>query len=146
MKIKKFIILLAITFALPLIPSFLIGNSLNGLVLPRLYPPSFLFPVVWSIIYLLNTIGIYMVSEKNDNLYLIYFGQLIVNSFWTIIFFGLRLRLFAFIWLLILLILVFIMIIKFYKENKIAAYLQIPYVLWLLYAGYLNFAIYLLNS
>ena len=111
MKIKKFIILLAITFALPLIPSFLIGNSVNGLVLPRLYPPSFLFPVVW-----------------------------------TIIFFGLRLRLFAFIWLLILLILVVIMIIKFYKENKIAAYLQIPYVLWLLYAGYLNFAIYLLNS
>ncbi len=87
-----------------------------------------------------------MVSEENDNLYLIYFGQLIVNSFWTIIFFGLRLRLFAFIWLLILLILVVIMIIKFYKENKIAAYLQILYVLWLLYAGYLNFAIYLLNS
>ena len=146
MKIKKFIILLAITFTLPLIPSLLIGNSVNGLFLPRLYPPSFLFPVVWSIIYLLNTIGIYLVSEENDNLYLIYFGQLIVNSFWTIIFFGLRLRLFAFIWLLILLILVVIMIIKFYKENKIAAYLQIPYVLWLLYAGYLNFAIYLLNS
>ena len=76
----------------------------------------------------------YIVSEENDNLYLIYFGQLIVNSFWTIIFFGFRLRLFAFIWLLILLILVVIMIIKFYKENKIAAYLQIPYVLWLLYA------------
>lgn len=142
MKTKKFIILLAITFALPLIPSLLIGNSVNGLVLSKLYPPSFLFPVVWSIIYLLNTIGIYLVSEENDNLYLIYFGQLIVNSFWI----GLGLRLFAFIWLLILLILVFIMIIKFYKENKIAAYLQIPYVLWLLYAGYLNFAIYLLNS
>lgn len=146
MKIKKFIILLVITFALPLIPSLLIGNSVNGLVLPKLYPPSFLFPVVWSIIYLLNTVGIYLVSEENDNLYLIYFGQLIVNSFWTIIFFGLRLRLFAFIWLLILLILVFIMIIKFYKENKIVAYLQIPYFLWLLYAGYLNFAIYLFNS
>ena len=146
MKIKKFIILLAITFAFPLIPSLLIGNSVNGLVLPRLYPPGFLFLDVWSIIYLLNTIGVYIVSEENDNLYLIYFGQLIVNSFWTIIFFGLRFRLFAFIWLLILLILVVIMIIKFYKENKIAAYLQIPYVLWLLYAGYLNFAIYLLNS
>ena len=143
MKIKKFIILLAITFALPFIPSLLIENSVNGLVLPKLYPPNFLFPVVWSIIYLLNTIGLYLVSEKNDNLYL---RQLIVNSFWTIIFFGLRLRLFAFIWLLILLILVVIMIIKFYKENKLAAYLQIPYVLWLLYAGYLNFAIYLLNS
>lgn len=129
MKIKKFIILLAITFALPLIPSLLIGNSVNGLVLPKLYPPSFLFSVVWSIIYLLNTIGIYLVSEENDNLYLIYFGQLIVNSCWTIIFFGLKLRLFAFIWLLILLALVVIMIIKFYKENKIAEYLQIPYVL-----------------
>lgn len=87
MKIKKFIILLAIIFALLLIPSFLIGNSVNALVLPRLYPPSFLFPAVWSIIYLLNTIGIYMVSEENDNLYLIYFGQIIVNSFWNIIFF-----------------------------------------------------------
>ena len=129
MKIKKFIILLAITFALPLIPSLLIGNSVNGLVLPKLYPPSFLFSVVWSIIYLLNTIGIYLVSEENNNLYLIYFGQLIVNSCWTIIFFGLKLRLFAFIWLLILLALVVIMIIKFYKENKIAEYLQIPYVL-----------------
>lgn len=145
MKIKRFLILLFITFLVPLVPSIIVGNSVQGLLLPKLYPSSILFPIVWSIIYLLNTIGIYLVTLIDDDAYVIYFTQLLVNSLWTILFFGLKLRLLAFILLVILLILVIIMSIKFYKKNKIAGYLQIPYIVWLLFAGYLNFTIYLFN-
>ena len=145
MKIKKFLILLFITFIVPLVPSIIVGNDVQGLLLPKLYPPSILFPIVWSIIYLLNTIGIYLVTLNDDDAYVIYFTQLLVNSLWTVLFFGLKFRLLAFILLVILLILVVVMGIKFYKKNKIAGYLQIPYIVWLLFAGYLNFAIYLFN-
>lgn len=144
-KFKKFLILLFITFIVPLVPSIIVGNDVQGLLLPKLYPPSILFPIVWSIIYLLNTIGIYLVTLNDDDAYVIYFIQLLVNSLWTILFFGLKFRLLAFILLVILLILVVVMSIKFYKKNKIAGYLQIPYIVWLLFAGYLNFAIYLFN-
>lgn len=137
--------MLFITFLVPLVPSIIVGNSVQGLLLPKLYPSSILFPIVWSIIYLLNTIGIYLVTLIDDDAYVIYFTQLLVNSLWTILFFGLKLRLLAFILLVILLILVIIMSIKFYKKNKIAGYLQIPYIVWLLFAGYLNFTIYLFN-
>lgn len=145
MKIKKFLLLLFVTFIIPLIPSIIVGNSTQGLILPKLYPPSILFPIVWSVIYLLNTIGIYLVTKYDDNLYVIYFIELIINSLWTILFFGLKLRLLAFILLVILLIVVVIMTYKFYKTNKIAGLLQVPYIIWLLFAGYLNFAIYLFN-
>ena len=76
---------------------------------------------------------------------LLYTAQLVVNFFWTIFFFNLEWRLFSFFWLLLLLGLVIAMIVKFSKDSKPAAYLQIPYALWLLFAGYLNLGVYLLN-
>ena len=74
-----------------------------------------------------------------------YSEKLIINSLWSLIFFGFEAYLLAFIWIIILLISVIIMIVNFYKVNKTAAYLQIPYVLWIIFAGYLNLGIYLLN-
>ena len=142
---KKFIILLIVTFFMGVIPSLLVGNDVTGLILPKFYPPKILFPIMWSILYLLMTISVYLATKNSDDAYKIYFIQLIVNAFWTVIFFGLKLRLLAFLWIIFLFILVIIMIKKFYKENKNAGLLQIPYIIWLLIAMYLNLSIYLLN-
>ena len=142
---KKFIILLIVTFFIGVIPSILVGNDVTGLILPKFYPPKILFPIMWSILYLLMTISVYLATKNSDDAYKIYFIQIIVNAFWTVIFFGLKLRLLAFLWIIFLFILVIIMIKKFYKENKNAGLLQIPYIIWLLIAMYLNLSIYLLN-
>lgn len=142
---KKFIILLIVTFFIGVIPSLLVGNDVTGLILPKFYPPKILFPIMWSILYLLMIISVYLATKNSDDAYKIYFIQLIVNAFWTVIFFGLKLRLLAFLWIIFLFILVIIMIKKFYKENKNAGLLQIPYIIWLLIAMYLNLSIYLLN-
>ena len=116
---------------------------------PPLSPSGIVFPIAWSILYLLMAISLYIVSETKsldiEKSYLIYIAQLIVNSLWTLLFFGLKLRLFSFIWIILLIILVIIMIKNFYDKNKLSGLLQIPYLLWLIFAGYLNLMIYILN-
>ncbi len=116
---------------------------------PPLSPPSFLFPIVWTILYTLmgvSTAIIYKSNdlEKNDALK-IYAFQLIVNFLWTLIFFNIKEFLFSFVWLVLLDILVIIMIVKFYRISPVSGLLQIPYLLWVLFATYLNFGIFLLN-
>lgn len=142
---KKLILILLITFGIALIPSALVGSSVAGLTKPFLYPPQILFPIVWSILYFLMSVSFYIVYREDKSTSKIYFLQLIVNSLWTVIFFGLELRLLAFFWLILIIVLVIIMFVKFYKINKTAAYLLIPYLIWLFFAGYLNLSIYLLN-
>ena len=91
---------------------------------------------------------LYLVSEEcgdKKKSYIIYIVQLILNSLWTLFYFGLDMKLFAFIILIGLIISVILMILEFRKLNKTAAYLQIPYLIWLIFAGYLNLATYLLN-
>ena len=120
----------------------------NTLIKPVLAPPSILFPIVWTILYVLMGISYGILESKslvNSEINFIYYLQLFVNSMWSIIFFTLEWRLFAFIWLLILILLIITMIIKFYNNDKVAGLLQIPYLLWALFASYLNLSIYLLN-
>jgi len=120
----------------------------NTLIKPALAPPSILFPIVWTFLYVLMGVSYGILESKslvNSEINFIYYLQLFVNAMWSIIFFVFEWRLFAFIWLLILIILVIAMIIKFYNKDKVAGLLQIPYLLWLLFAGYLNLSIYLLN-
>ena len=125
--------------------SFIDYNSLQQ---PPFAPPSILFPIVWSILYVLMGVS-YGILESNSlvdsGINSIYYGQLFVNALWSIFFFVLKWRFFAFLWILLLLVLVIIMIIRFYNKNKVAGLLQIPYLLWVSFATYLNFAIYLLN-
>ena len=116
---------------------------------PFLSPPSILFPIVWTILYVLMGVSYGRLKEKslvNENIRFIYYLQLAVNAFWPIFFFVLKWRLFAFIWIVLLAILVLTMVIKFYNKEKIAGLLQIPYLVWVLFASYLNLAIYLLNK
>ena len=116
---------------------------------PWFAPPGFLFPIVWTILYILMGISAYMILKSKSDLQfkaiVVYSFQLLVNFIWPLIFFNARMYLFAFFWLIILLILVLIMTILFYKINKVSAYLQIPYILWLIFASVLNFNVYLLN-
>ncbi len=120
----------------------------NDLIQPVFAPPSFLFPTVWTILYVLMGVSYGILEKKglNDSeINAIYYLQLTVNALWSFIFFVFKWRLFAFIWILILDALVIDMIIKFYKKDKTAGLLQIPYLIWISFATVLNFAVYLLN-
>lgn len=120
---------------------------------PFLSPPGWLFPVVWTILYTLMGISAYLISQGNAapiakakaKALALYTYQLFVNFLWSIFFFNFEWYLFSFIWILLLWALVFIMIKAFYKIDKTAAFLNIPYLLWITFAAYLNFVIWLLN-
>ena len=150
LKFKVF----AKSILIPVIVGGIVGLIISGsidyisLQKPVLSPPSILFPIVWTILYILMGISYGILKSNNltdSKINLIYYLQLFVNAMWSIIFFTLKFRLFAFIWIIILDILVIIMIIKFYNKNKLSGLLQLPYLLWILFASYLNLSIYLLN-
>lgn len=129
---------------------FIISGSIdyNSLQKPFLAPPSILFPIIWSILYVLMGVS-YGILDSNSlvdsEINSIYYLQLLVNALWPIFFFVLKWRLFAFLWILLLLALVVVMIIRFYRKNKVAGLLQLPYLLWTTFATYLNLGVYLLN-
>ena len=116
---------------------------------PAFSPPSIVFPIVWTILYVLMGISSYIIyssdSADKTKALKIYALQLFFNFFWSILFFRYQLYLFSFLWLVILIVLICIMIKDFYKINPAAAYLQIPYLLWCIFAAYLNFSIYTMN-
>ena len=139
---------------LPVFVGILVGiitsssMDFNMLQKPPLSPPSALFPIVWTILYILMGIsyGILKVNNQTDeDIDWIYYIQLAINALWSIIFFNFKWRLFAFVWIILLAIAIISMIIKFYNKNKIAGLLQIPYILWVIFAAYLNFGFYILN-
>lgn len=142
---KKFIIILLITFGVTTIPTFFLDFNTDYLVKPALFPPKILFPIVWSILYLLMTVSLYITTKNSDKLYKIYAIQLVLNALWSPIFFGFKLYLLAAIILISLIILVIVMIYQMFAEDKLAGYLQFPYLIWLLFALYLNLSIYFLN-
>ncbi len=116
---------------------------------PPLSPPGYIFPIVWFILYFLMGISSYIIYESNslqkEYALKTYALQLFFNFWWSIIFFRFSLYLFAFLWLLVMIALIALMIYKFYQINRLSSYLQIPYLLWCLFAAYLNFMIYRLN-
>lgn len=150
-KIKIYVKSILIPVTVGIVVGLLIVPSIdyNNLQKPPLAPPSILFPIVWTILYILMGISYGILKSKgqtNQKIDTIYYGQLVVNALWSIIFFILKWRLFAFIWIIILDILIILMIKEFYKKDKIAGLLQIPYLLWALFATYLTLAIYILNN
>lgn len=117
---------------------------------PPLTPPGWLFSVVWTILYALMGISaarIWLAPESKDrskglNLYVV---QLIVNFFWSLLFFNAQAYGLAALWLILLWVLVLLMIMEFSKVDKLAAWLQIPYLIWLTFAAYLNLGVWFLN-
>ena len=150
-KIKRYVIYIGISLGVGALAAFLTKDSMDiyeSINTPPLTPPGWLFPVVWSILYVLMGIGAARVSKlrlPQNNALFVFFLQLGINFFWSIFFFNLRAFLFSFLWLLLLWLCIILMIKKFRSKDKIAAYLQIPYLLWVTFAAYLNFAIWFLN-
>lgn len=116
-----------------------------------LNPPGWLFAPVWTLLFLLMGISLYLVWQgrggKLKNLALnIFFVQLVLNVLWSFCFFYLQNPLAGFIEIIILWLFILLTIVYFYKLNKVAAYLLIPYILWVSFAAVLNLSLYLLNS
>lgn len=149
-KIKTYVISILVPLVLGAVVGLLTSGSQNyeNLNQPPLAPPAILFPIAWSILYALMGIshGI-LKSNRLDSrdTETAYYAQLIVNLLWSVWFFSLKWRLFAFIWIILLDILVITMAVRFYRRDRIAGLLQIPYCLWVIFATYLNLGVYILN-
>ena len=155
-KIRPYVISVAIALGVGGLSALLTSGNMDiysRIEQPPLAPPPILFPIVWTILYVLMGISAAMIYEEKDrkpdevrNALTVYGISLFFNFFWSIIFFNMQAYLFAFVWLVALWGLILLTIIKYYRIKPIAAYLQIPYLLWVTFAGYLNFAIYILNK
>lgn len=151
-KYKEYILSVAIALGVGALSGLISGSesaNYEMLARPPLSPPPWLFPVVWTILYVLMGISAAIIyrsdsANKTDALF-IYAAQLAANFLWPIFYFVLNARLLALVWLVFLLFLVIYMISKFYDISKVAAYMNVPYVFWLVFAFYLNLGTYLLN-
>lgn len=151
-KWKELIISVAISLGVGLLSSFFTRNSMDvftNIQKPPLTPPAWLFPVVWTILYVLMGISAYIIyisdSKNRKEALKVYAAQLAVNFSWSIIFFNFRLYLVSFAVLVLLWWLIVMMIQKFSSISQLAGKLQLPYLVWVTFAGYLNLAIYLIN-
>ena len=152
---KIYVFFIAFTLAIGGLAALLTMDNMNiydSIVKPPFAPPGIVFPIVWGILYTLMAISVAKVyiTGKNEGFQLsqsmtLYFLQLGVNFFWSIIFFNMQNFLFAFLWLVLLFALVASMILSFFRINKKAAILQLPYLLWIAFAGILNYAVFVLN-
>ena len=156
MKINKkaLTVSIIIPLAVGALAGFLTKDSMQQfaqLAQPPLAPPGWLFPIVWTILFVLMGIASYLVYQQgteNPDVMIalrLYAIQLVFNFFWSIIFFNFGWYFFAFIWLLTLWLLIILTIRQFAKVDKRAAYLMIPYLIWVTFAAYLNLGIYWLN-
>ena len=151
---KRLIICLLLPLGVGLVSALLTRGGMETfetLQQPPLSPPGWLFPVVWTILYLLMGLASYLRSTSDASpgekftAWSVYAAQLFFNFFWSIWFFGLKLYTFSFLWLLVLWALILLNVILFYRIRKAAGYLLIPYLAWVSFAGYLNLAIAILN-
>lgn len=159
-EIKKYIYCVLIPLLVGYLSSIL-AQAINGidtmtyyqnLIKPGFAPPSLVFPIVWIVIYILMGTSSYIILSQNKketkikDAMFYYWMQLGLNFLWSIFFFGFQLRLTALVDLILLFVFVIIMIYKFYKIDKIASYLNIPYIIWLFYAMILNYFIWFINK
>ncbi len=151
---KKLIIAVAIPLAVGCLAALLTSNSQEVFATvnkPALAPPAWLFPVAWTILYVLMGIASYRIwqsvttYEKRKQALFLYGVQLFFNFFWSIIFFNLQEYFFAFVWIIALWLMIFLTYQQFRQIDKIAGWLLIPYLVWVLFAAYLNFGIFVLN-
>lgn len=121
-----------------------ISKKYDAMIKPALAIPNFLFPIIWITLFFLMGTANYL-SRSNKKASTLYFIQLLMNFLWPIFFFGLDLKFFSLIWLVILFIIILATTREFFKTNFISGLLMIPYILWSVYALYLNFEFWRLN-
>ena len=149
MNIKKIALYILIPLGLGFITSLLIKTDLyNEIIKPEFSPPKIVFPIVWTILYILLGLSNYLINKdkKEEVKNLIYYIGLAINLIWPFIFFNAKEYLLALTWLVLLIFFVILMIIEYFKKNELAAYIQIPYILWLIFAFYLNYNVFILNK
>lgn len=151
---KDLILCLSVPLLTGAVSAFLTWNTMEQferLNKPPLSPPGWLFPVVWTILYLMMGAASYLVRRSGgprravDEALTLYGIQLGFNFLWTILFFNMGRYLFAFFWLVVLWVLILAAALRFYRLSKSAGYLMVPYLLWVAFAGYLNLGVYLMN-
>ena len=151
-KLLPYLISVSIALGIGGLSSFLTKDSMpiySAINRPKLSPPPELFPIVWSILFVLMGIAAALVwcsnGRKLDSSLLFYGAQLVFNFCWSLIFFNFREYFAAFIWLIVLLVLIAVTMLKFFRINKLAGWLLVPYFSWVCFAGYLNFMVWRLN-
>jgi len=154
-KVWPFIISIGIALAVGGLSAYITAGNMqiyNEINKPALAPPGILFPIVWTVLYILMGVSAALIynnrykdKEWAKCALTVYGISLVINFFWSPIFFNLRAYLLAFIWIVLLWISVLVTILKYKKISPVAAYLQIPYLLWCAFAGYLSFAVFALN-
>lgn len=151
-RIKPLVVSLLISLGVGGISAWLTSGSMQvyqEAAQPPLSPPGIVFPIVWTVLFILMGISAYLVfispSQERKKALALYGVQLAVNFLWPVFFFNCQWFLFAFFWLLLLWGLILAMIVSFSRISKAAGLLQIPYLLWVTFAGYLNLGIALLN-
>lgn len=151
---KKLLISLGIPLAVGGLAALLSGGGMadyGQLNQPPLSPPGWLFPVVWTVLYLLMGYASYRVLTSGEDpgeirrALTLYGAQLAVNFLWPVVFFGLEWRLVAFFLLIVLWVLIYLTMRAFSKIDERAGDLLLPYIIWVTFAGYLNLGVYLLN-
>ncbi len=155
-KIKPFVFFIALSLGVGAFSAFLTRDAMNiygEIISPAFAPPAILFPIVWTVLYILMGVSAALVYRQKEAMPpavrdgMVFFGtSLAVNFTWSLIFFNLRAFLFASLWILFLLFLIASTIYYYRKVSPPAAYLQIPYLLWVAFATVLTFAIYHLNG
>lgn len=143
-----------------LIPQFvgLMSSALSGdvksiydsLEKPPFSLPYYIFPIIWGMIYFIIGVSFYLISQKweleKHDAYFYYTTQLGINFLWSLFFFGMGLKLFSFFWIILLIVFVYLNLKSFYKIDKKAGILIIPYLIWIFYIAYLNFGMYIKNK
>ena len=151
---KPLLIALAIPLAVGGLGALISGDGMEkyrALRQPPLAPPDWAFPVAWTALYLLMGVSSYLAyratepGPRRQGAAILYGAQLAANLLWTLFYFALGWRMFAFWWLLLLLALAAGMVYAFARISRAAAWLQAPYLLWLLFAAYLNWGVWMLN-
>ncbi len=154
-KFKVYLVCMLIPLAVGGLAAFLTRNNMmlyDEITKPPLAPPAVLFPIVWTVLYILMGIGcarVYLHKDLQPMKVLealrVYVLQLLLNFFWSLIFFNARAFGAAFLWIVALWIFVILMVLKFLKIDFVAGVINIPYIVWVTFATYLSFSIYILN-
>ena len=153
-KIKTYAVSLAVTLVTGGVSAILTNmgmDSYRAAEKPSLTPPEIVFPIVWTVLFILMGVSaarVWLTPDSQDKAQglRLYFLQLAANFVWSILFFNLQAYGLSFAWIIFLWLLILMMIISFSKSDKLAAYLQIPYLLWVSFAGYLNFMVWMMNK
>lgn len=145
---KKLVVSFSIVAILVLISMIFTKGTMDfykEIIKPDIAPPAILFPIVWTILYSIIAITLYrFIDDKGvRNLIIV---NLLINIIWPILFFRFKLILFSIFWLILIIISLILLLLKIYKKDKVFAYLNLPYLLWLFFALYLNLMIYMLNK